>query len=282
MSKPYAVVGSTGGQGGAVVDALFEKGLPVRALVRRRSARSDALEQRGAEIVWTDITDRDATARAFEGCAGVFAMTTPFEDGPDAEVAQGTALVDAMTSAAVPHVVFSSVADADKNTGIPHFETKARTEAVLRASSVPFTIVGPTYFYDNLLGGIDDIRRGRLDLPIPLDTPLQQLSRRDLGRFVALVLADPTPFVGRRIDLASDDPTPRRMAEQLAAALGTPVTAHSYSADSISSQDMAAMFGFLTSTGYDADITQLRSDYPEVGWQSFSEWVFPEAQQHRP
>lgn len=273
MSKPYAVVGSTGGQGGAVVDALLERGLPVRALVRRRSARSDALEARGAEIAWADITNRDATARAFAGSAGVFAMTTPFEAGSDAEVEQGAALVDALASADVPHVVFSSVADADKKTGIPHFETKARTEAVLRASSVPFTIVGPTYFYDNLLGGIEDIRRGRLDLPIPLDTPLQQVSRRDLGRFVALVLENPEPFVGSRIDLASDDPTPTRMAEQLSAALGTPVTAHTYSADSIGSDDMRAMFRFLATTGYDADIDRLRVDYPEVGWQSFGEWL---------
>lgn len=273
MSKPCAVVGATGGQGGAVVDALLERGIPVRALVRRLSARTDALQQRGVEIREADITDRSATTDAFTGVAGVFAMTTPFEDGPEAEIAQGQALVDALVAANVPHVVFSSVADADRSTGIPHFETKARTEAILRASTVPFTIVGPTYFYDNLLGGIEDVRRGRLDLPLPVDTPLQQMSRRDLGRFVALVLSDPSRFLGARIDLASDDPTPTRMAAALGAVLGTAVTAHSYDAAAISSPDMRAMFQFLTDTGYDADIDGLRREYPEVGWQRFTDWV---------
>jgi uncharacterized protein YbjT (DUF2867 family) len=231
------------------------------------------LRLRGVDIAVADITDRAAVASAVDGCAGVFAMTTPFEEGPEAEIAQGAALVDAFSDSGVPHVVFSSVADADKSTGVPHFDTKAATEALLRESSVSYTIVGPTYFYDNLLGGLDGIRRGRLDLPLPVDTPLQQLSRRDLGRFVALVFDDPDRFAGTRIDLASDDPTPRRMAEVLGEVLGTPVHAHSSDADAIASPDMRAMFRFLTDTGYDANIGELRRLYPEVGWQSFADWA---------
>ena len=273
MSEPYAVVGATGGQGGAVVDALLERGCEVRALVRRSSSRSDALRLRGVDIAVADITDRAAIASAVDGCAGVFAMTTPFEDGPEAEIAQGAALVGAFSDSGVPHVVFSSVADADKSTGVPHFDTKAATESLLQESSVPYTIVGPTYFYDNLLGGLDGIRRGRLDLPLPVDTPLQQLSRRDLGRFVALVFDDPDRFVRTRIDLASDDPTPRRMAEVLSNVLGTPVHAHSSDADAIASPDMRAMFRFLTDTGYDAKIGELGRLYPEVAWQSFADWA---------
>ncbi len=149
----------------------------------------------------------------------------------------------------------------------------AVTERLLRESSVSYTIVGPTYFYDNLLGGLDGIRGGRLDLLLPVDTPLQQLSRRDLGRFVALVFDDPDRFARTRIDLASDDPTPRRMAEVLGEVLGTPVQAHASDADAIASPDMRAMFRFLTDTGYDANIGELRRLYPEVGWQSFADWA---------
>lgn len=271
--EPYAVVGATGGQGGAVVDALLERELPVRAITRRTSPRTDALRARGVEVVVADITDRAATTAAFTGCAGAFAMTTPFDDGPAAEIAQGAALVDALAASHVPHAVFSSVASADRGTGVPHFETKAETEKLLRASTVSFTIVGPSYFYDNLLGGIDEVNHGRLSVPLPLDTPLQQLSRRDLGRFVCHVLTDPARFRGQRIDLASDDPTPRQMAEELGRALGRPVEAHSERAADIASDDMRAMFQFLTDTGYSADIAGLRRQYPEVGWQSFADWL---------
>lgn len=272
-TPPYAVVGATGGQGGAVVDALLTRSLPVRAVVRRPSPKTDRLRMRGAEIVVADITDRTSSAAAFAGSAGAFVMTTPFEDGAAAEVAQGAALVDALTVAQVPHVVFSSVASANRHTGIPHFDTKFATEALLSESGLSFTIVGPTYFYDNLLGGLDEIRQGRLDLALPLDTPLQQLSRRDLGRFVALVLADPASFRAKRVDLASDSPTPRQMASTLSEVLGSPVLPYSHRADTISSPDMRAMFQFLTDTGYNADVTGLRSNYPEISWQSFSQWA---------
>ena len=272
MIRPYAVVGATGGQGGAVVDALLAQGQPVRAVVRRQSARADRLRELGAEIVVADISDRESSAAALKDSAGAFVMTTPFEDGPTAELAQGAALVDASIAAEVPHVVFSSVASADRRTGIPHFETKAETEALLRRAGLSYTIVGPTYFYDNLLGGLDDVRAGRLDLPLPVDTPLQQLSRRDLGRFVTLALIDPARFRNRRIDLASDDPTSAAMATTLGRVFGTTVQPYASRAADIGSEDMRAMFQFLTDVGYDADIDGLRSSYPEVEWQTFAQW----------
>ena len=274
MNDPYVVLGATGGQGGAVLDALLESGRSVRAVVRSASsARSRSLQDRGAELAEADISDAHTLAAAMRDSAGVFAMTTPFEDGEEAELAQGRAVVAAAGIAAVPHLVFSSVASADRGTGIPHFETKAATERLLADSGVPYTIVGPTYFYDNLLGGIDDVKAGRLDLAVGLDTPLQQLSRRDLGRFVVHVFENAATHLGARIDVASDAPTPRQMAAVLTATWGREVVAHAHDPAEIESPDMRAMFGFLSTTGYSADIPALHDRYPDIGWQSFEQWV---------
>ncbi|MDF2827332.1 MAG: hypothetical protein K0R01_615 [Mycobacterium sp.] len=274
MNDPYVVLGATGGQGGAVLDALLESGRSVRAVVRSASsARSRSLQDRGAELAEADISDAHTLAAAMRDSAGVFAMTTPFEDGEEAELAQGRAVVAAAGIAAVPHLVFSSVANADRGTGIPHFETKAATERLLADSGVPYTIVGPTYFYDNLLAGIDDVKAGRLDLAVGLDTPLQQLSRRDLGRFVVHVFENAATHLGARIDVASDAPTPRQMAAVLTATWGREVVAHAHDPAEIESPDMRAMFGFLSTTGYSADIPALHDRYPDIGWQSFEQWV---------
>ena len=274
MADSYVVLGATGGQGGAVVDALLESGRAVRAVVRAASSgRAQALQDRGVELAEADLSDADALVGALRSAAGVFAMTTPFEDGEEAELAQGRAIVTAARNAGVPHLVFSSVASADRHTGIPHFETKAATERLLAESGVPYTIVGPTYFYDNLLGGLDDVKSGRLDLAIGGDTPLQQLSRRDLGRFIVEVFAHPATHLGTRIDIASDAPTPNQMAAVLAAAVGGGVTAYPHDPAEIASDDMRAMFTFLAATGYSADIPALHSRYPNIGWQSFEQWV---------
>jgi uncharacterized protein YbjT (DUF2867 family) len=274
VTATYAVIGATGATGGAVAAALTHSGSQVRAIARNpSSARARNLSQAGIEVVAADLGDEDALTRAFTGVTGVFAVTTPFEDGPDAELEQGLHIVTAAVKAHVPHLVFSSVANADQHTGIPHFESKAAVEAALANSGVPYTIVGPTYFYDNLLGGLDELRMGKFALPIPATTSLQQLSRRDLGRFVATILHDPEKFAGSRIDVASDAPTPRQMTTALERALGRPIELITLDPTRIGSPDMRAMFTFLSEHGYSADIANLRQDYPEIGWQRFDDWL---------
>lgn len=274
MADTYAVIGATGATGGAVASALVESGLRVRAVARNpQSSRAQRLSDAGIEVVAADLGDEQALTQAFTDVAGVFAVTTPFEEGPDIEVEQGLHIIGAAVHAHVPHLVLSSVSNADQHTGIPHFESKARLEDALVASGVPYTIVGPTYFYDNLLGGIDELQSGRFTLPLPATKPLQQLSRRDLGRFVATILLDPQRFVGTRIDVASDAPTPEQMTAVLERTLGYPIQLITYDPSQIASVDMRAMFSFLSTQGYSADIAGLHQRYPDIGWQTFGEWV---------
>lgn len=274
MAETFAVIGATGATGGAVAGALVERGLRVRAIARNpQSPRAQKLSEEGIEIAVADLGDEQALADAFTGVTGVFAVTTPFEEGPDIEVAQGLHIIAAAVKARVPHLVYSSVSNADQHTGIPHFDSKAEIEEALAASGVPHTIVGPTYFYDNMLGGIDDLQSGRFSLPLPQTTPLQQLSRRDLGRFVAAILQEPQRFTGLRIDIASDAPTPRQMTAALEHVLGYPIELITYDPSQITSADMRAMFSFLSEHGYSADIADLHRRYPEIGWQTFSDWV---------
>jgi uncharacterized protein YbjT (DUF2867 family) len=274
MTGHFAVLGATGAQGGAVVTALLESGSTVRGITRRTdSASAQRLSAAGVEVVAADLSDEASVAQAFTGVDGAYALTTPFEDGPEAEIAQGRTILDAALAARVPHLVFSSVADADQHTGIPHFDSKAAVEVALAQSRLSYTIVGPSYFYDNMLGGLDAIKAGVFELPLPADAPLQQLSRRDLGRFVAAVLDDPDPVRGARIDIASDQPTGRQMAAALSETLGRPVELVTHDPALIASDDMRAMFTFLASGGYTVDIATLHAHYPQVGWQSFTDWL---------
>src|SRR4051812_35485534 len=271
---PVLVLGATGGQGGAVAGELLARGLGVRALVRRLDAPSvRRLRKRGVEAVVGSLDDRTSLAAAMRGTAGMFAVTTPFEAGVDAEVAQGRAIVAAATDEQVPHLVFSSVAGADRHSGVPHFESKAIIETELAASNVPYTITAPTYFFDNALGGIDRIRAGTLDLPLPPDRPLQQLARPDLGAFAVKVLTNPEAYAGQRIELASDAATPAQMAEVLSAVLGRPVRHEQTPLESIRNPDMRAMWTFLNGPGYQVDLQSLQAANTDIGWQSFSVWA---------
>jgi uncharacterized protein YbjT (DUF2867 family) len=267
------VLGATGGQGGAVADALLTRGAPVRAMVRRPEApRARRLGERGVHLVAGSLDDLAALSTAMRGVDAVFAVTTPFESGVDAEVTQGRAILGAAVDARVPHLVLSSVASADQHTGVPHFESKAIIENELISTGLPYTITAPTYFFDNALG-VDGIDAGVLDLPLPPDRPLQQLARSDLGAFVAKVLLEPKPYVRQRIELASDSVTPRQMSEVLSAALGRPVRHEQTPLESISNPDMHAMWQFLNGPGYRVEVDVLRAQNPDIAWTSFADWV---------
>ncbi|MFC5674906.1 NmrA/HSCARG family protein [Streptomyces incanus] len=271
---PILVLAATGGQGGAVTDALLGRGARIRALVRDpgRSAARQLAEQ-GVDVVAGSLSDRESLATAMKGVAGVFAFTTPFEAGVEAEVGQGRAILSAAAQERVPHLVFSSVAGADQDSGVPHFESKARIEAELTAGDVPYTILGPTYFFDNALGGAERILDGVLDLPLPPDRPLQQLARPDLGAFAAEVLLNPAPYLEQRIELASDAPTPTQMAAALGAALGREVRYEQVPLTAIGNPDMHAMWTFLNGPGYRVDIPALHAAHPEVRWTRFADWA---------
>ena len=86
-ADPILVLGATGGQGGAVVDALLARGARVRALVRDpQSPRARRLAARGVEAVAGALDDRSSLAAAMRSTATLFAVTTPFEAGVDAEI----------------------------------------------------------------------------------------------------------------------------------------------------------------------------------------------------
>ncbi|MEU0806975.1 NmrA/HSCARG family protein [Streptomyces sp. NPDC005970] len=270
------VLGATGGQGGAVAQALLASGQSVRAVVRDPAApRARRLAEQGVEVFPGDLSDAASLTAAFEGVSAAYAVTTPFESGTDAEVRQGQAIVEAAGRAGLAHLVLASVASADRSTGIPHFESKARIEQTLAEAGLPATVVAPTYFFENALGGLDEIGQGLLSLAIPGDTPLQQIARRDLGSVVAAVIADPERWIGRRVEVAGDAPTPRQMAEAIAEAAGGPVAYRHVPLDLVrrASEDMGAMFTFLTETGYAVDIAALRAEFPDIAWTSFAEWA---------
>ncbi|MFF3603113.1 NmrA/HSCARG family protein [Streptomyces sp. NPDC002463] len=272
-----AVTGATGAQGGATARSLLAAGHRVRALTRHPDApAADTLRALGAEVRYADFDDRASLDTALAGADSLFAVTS-FEAGVETEIRQGRSLVDAATAARLGHVVLTSVAHADRDTGVPHYESKRAVEHHLRASGTPWTVIGPAAFMDNYAGGwtADGLREGTFAWPMPADRPLSLISSRDIGAFAALALARREDFTGRRIDIASDERTPGEMTGILAAAIGRSIAYEEVPLAHVRtrSTDLAAMFAYFTTTGLDVDVAGLRREFPEVGWQGFDDWA---------
>lgn len=221
VAKKILVVGATGLQGGAVVDHLRSgKYGPFDVYGLTRDASSDAaraLAERGVHVVEGDTTDRDAMAAAVDGMDGVFLVTTFVENGVADEIRQGRTVVSAAAEAGVSHLVFSSVADADANTRLSHFESKRTIERFIRELDVPATVIRPVSFMQNFEGRTSDgVRNGLLTVPIDEGVSLRLVDVDDIGAVVASAFETPDRYVGRTLELSGDALT----VEELAAAFG--------------------------------------------------------------
>src|SRR4029078_59995 len=152
MSQKLAVVvtGGTGKQGGAVVKSLLERGHEVRAVTRSTdSAKARELTQACVPLFRASLEDTAALTKALEGATSLFAMTTPFEEGTQAETRQGMAPADAPKAAGV-HLACPSVGPANRQAGIPHFDSKYEVEEHIAKIGVRATVLAPVYFMENL------------------------------------------------------------------------------------------------------------------------------------
>ncbi|MEE8436507.1 MAG: NmrA/HSCARG family protein [bacterium] len=274
--RSVLVTGATGNQGRAVTEALLEKGHRVRALVRNPEEGAAKITDDRVEVAVGDFDEPETLRRAASGMDAVFAMTTPFA-GVDVEVRHGKAIADAAKAAGVGHLVYSSVSDADRKTGIPHFDSKYEVEQYVRGLGVPWTITAPVFFYDNVLfpWNLADLKEGRFRQALKASRKLQQISLRDIGRFNALVIDRKEPFIGMRINIAGDELTVPKMAEALTKAIGRNIAYEEQPMEEVRAQfaDMAAMYEWFDRVGFSADLEALRQSYPEFGWISYQQWA---------
>ncbi|MGH3386982.1 MAG: NmrA/HSCARG family protein [Nocardioidaceae bacterium] len=279
MSRHVLVTGATGTQGGAVARELLARGHRVRAVTRRPDGEAaKSLVQLGVDVVTADFDKPDTVRKAAAGVDAVFAMGTPFEVSPEAETRQVIALIDAVDDAGVAHLVYSSVASALDDTGIPHFESKAKVERHLAALGTPHTVLAPAAFLENVDSPwvAPALREGSYGFGMPANLPLQQVAVADLAAFAALVIEQPERFAGTRVELASVEVTGAELAAALSVALDRNVRFAEVPLDAFRNpgmEDMLAMLEFFRDTGYSVDIKQLHATYPEVGWHGLEDWA---------
>jgi uncharacterized protein YbjT (DUF2867 family) len=183
------VTGSTGKQGGAVARGLLERGHEVRAVTRDPNSRqAKSLANAGATLVAASLEDTAAITKALEGATSLFAMTTP-SGGTAAEIRQGVAAADAAEVAGV-HLVFTSVGSANRQTGVPHFDSKYEVEKHIAKVGVRATILAPAYFMENLCFAKEQLAKGIYASALPPTKKLAQVAVADIGAVAVRVLED--------------------------------------------------------------------------------------------
>jgi uncharacterized protein YbjT (DUF2867 family) len=272
------VTGATGQQGGAVAHALLSRGHRVKALTRKPdSDTARRLASAGAEIVAGDLGDATSVLKAANDVDTMFLMGNSYEAGVEAETRQGILAADAAKAAGVGHLIYSSVADADKKTGIPHFDSKYLVEKHVAGLGIPYTISAPVAFMENIVApwSIGALRQGTHAFAMPPKRVLQLVAVADIGAFVAALVERREQVFGKRFDFAGDELSGEEQVKILSQTIGRPINYQEIpiAAARQQSEDVALMFEWFDRVGYDVDISAVRRDFPEISWHSFAGWA---------
>lgn len=206
------VCGATGQQGGAVIEALLASGhSSIRGLTRDvSSTKSQDLRARHIDMVKADLADVESLAAAFDGAQAVFALTQPWTSdykkaSPRAEVEQGLAIVAAAKRNKVEHVVLSTVIldGRHRKTGVPHVDSKIEIEMALEKSNLAWTVLGPGTFMDNIGTKFFPVGHKSIRGFVSKETALPYIAVRDIGRAAAKAFANPSEWLGKRLNLVA-------------------------------------------------------------------------------
>jgi uncharacterized protein YbjT (DUF2867 family) len=216
------VTGAAGKTGRAVVRALVARGAGVRALARR-PAQVRPLKELGAqEVIVGDMRLQATMEEAIQGIRALYHICPNMS--PD-ELAIGQLAMAAARSAGVSHFVYHSVLHPQTE-AMPHHWQKLRVEEGLFESGLPYTILQPAAYMQNVLAGWDQIvERGVYRVPYAVETRLGMVDLEDVATVAAVVLTQPG-HDGAIYELASGEAlTQAEVAAILSHGLGHPVRA---------------------------------------------------------
>ncbi|MDR6898491.1 NmrA family NAD(P)-binding protein [Rhizobium miluonense] len=292
-SKPILVYLAAGVQGSAVVHAALRRGLKVRALVRDRE-RAAALLPPSVELAEGDLRDAASLRAASTGISHAV-LQIPIGSQGDMRIQADNAVSASLASGMKSIVLKLASASRPAPCEEPSFVANAMIEDVVRASRLPFTIVRPTMYLDNLLkpsARKDIVEHGIFAPPIAESQRIAWTSVEDCAR-AAVTLLERGIVLGDHRIAGPESVDGNELVTRIGAGLGRRIAYRQQPLDEFERDVDAAMgpgtgrrvaskFRFFASHPEEADAMLAEPFRPRAGLEDFQptgveEWV----RQHR-
>jgi NAD(P)H dehydrogenase (quinone) len=195
--------GQVGAVGRIVTGLLLDRGLPVRAMVRREDDRAAALRAAGAEVVVGDLLEPTDVYRAVNGCRRIYFGMSVVAGYLEAAVTIAAVAREVGVSAFVNMSQMTVSQMSIQNTTPSHQQRQHwLSEQALAWSGLPVVNIRPTMFLETLLllAGRTIRDRDRIELPFGRGKT-SPVAATDVARVAAAVLAEPGPHLGRIYEL---------------------------------------------------------------------------------
>ena len=216
------VSGAGGKTGQAVVAALLRQGVAVRAWLRQKPNTEYRTLNTEYEPFLGDMLNPADWQRATSGIRKIYHICPNMQPR---EVEIGRFAIEAAQQANLAHFVYHSVLHPQTEE-MPHHWNKLRVEELLLASGVPFTILQPTAYMQNLQVQWATMQQtGQLTLPYPPETRISLVDLQDVAEAAATVLTSER-FVGATLELVGTAAlSQNEVAARLSRVAGREITA---------------------------------------------------------
>ena len=214
------VTGAKGLTGRAVVHELVAAGQRVRAFdVAPEVMELEELE--GVDAFLGDLADAADVRRAMDGVRIVVYIGPPLDPR---EGHMGHTAISEARAAGVEHFVYFSIAHPQLQS-MPMHEVKLEVERYLLMSRLPYTVLQPTYYMQNVFVA-DAVRDGVMRQPFAVETKVAHVDLRNVATIVGQVVAAPVSHAYATYQLCGGDlRSGLELAEVIEAESGRPVRA---------------------------------------------------------
>ncbi len=216
------VTGAAGKTGRAIIRKLVDKGCEVRAFLRKEEQKEDILALGARQAICGDLDSFDDIERAFEGIQKVYHIC-PNVDPQEAKYAE--LMIRAAAAAGIGQFGYHSVLHPQTES-MPHHWKKLRVEEALFESALPYTIIQPCAYMQNLLGQQESLlNTGVIRVPYSTRARFSLVDLEDVAAAVAMVLTGPG-HVGAVYELAGPEILDHeQIATMISAELERPIRA---------------------------------------------------------
>ena len=227
------ITGAAGKTGKAIVRKVAEKRGVVKAWVFRAEQIQEVEALGAKEVIVGDMRDSKILRQALQNVDIIYLICPNVH--PD-EISIASEIIEAAARTGVRQFVYHSVLHPQIE-AMPHHWNKMRVEEDIFLSGLPFTILQPAVYMQNILvnwGNI--IETGKYTVPYDIDSRISMVDLEDVALAAANVLMDihaedNIPLhIGATYELVGTQAiTPAQIAAILAQQLGRPVVAEKVS-----------------------------------------------------